>query len=159
MNNKRSFARLIVIGLLAALTPTVYSVTTAHSNYPSIVGTWETTVIPPKGSPGDPFQAMLTFFADGNLIETSDGNPTAAASGHGVWTGSGSSYWLSFVLFIFDGIGNNMGKVKTYLAINMVDLNHFTCTVSADLIDLAGKVTKKPFSSTCEGTRLEVKPP
>jgi hypothetical protein len=160
MKNKRSFTSLIMIGVLTALTTTVYSASNIHSSDPnSIVGTWETTVTPPKGSPGYPFQAMLTFFADGNLIETSDGNPTAAASGHGVWTGSGSNYWLSFILFIFDGIGNNTGKVKTYLAIKMVDPNHFTCTVSADLIDLGGKVTRKPSSSTCEGTRLEVQPP
>ncbi len=152
---KRSFTRTVVIGLLAALA-TTYSV--AQST-PSIVGTWETLVTPVPGSPGASFEAVLTFFADGNMVEVSDENPGTAAPGHGTWIGSGKTFWTTFILFVFDRNHNNTGKVKTYLSINMVDPNRFTCTVSVDLIDLKGKVTKSTDSSTCESTRLEAGQP
>jgi hypothetical protein len=157
MQNKRNFTRFIVIGLLAALTATIYSV--AQSTYPSIVGTWETTVPPSAGS-SETGYAMLTFFADGNMVEVNAfANPATSAPGRGVWIGAGSKYLLTFVIFTFDDKGKHTGKVKTYNSITMDKPNHFTCTYTADLVDLTGKVTKKVASGTCESTRLEVELP
>ncbi len=159
MQNKRMLTRFIVIGLLAALTTTVYSATTARSGYPDIVGTWE-TVVPPSAGSGDTGYAMLTFFADGNMVEVNAfANPATSAPGRGVWIGSGNKYLLTFVIFTFDDKGKHTGKVKTYNSITMDGPDHFTCTYTADLFDLAGKVTKNVASGTCESTRLEVELP
>ena len=157
MNNKRSFTRFIVIGLLAALTATVYSV--AQSTNPSIVGTWE-TVVPPSAGSGDTGYAMLTFFADGNMVEVNAfANPATSAPGRGVWIGSNNKYLLTFVIFTFDDKGKHTGKVKTYNSLTMDRPNHFTGTFTADFFDLAGKVTKNVASGSSESTRLEVELP
>jgi hypothetical protein len=155
MRNARMIVSIIVIGLLVALT-TTYS---AAQSTPSIVGTWETTVAPAGGTPSTPFQSMLTFFADGNVVEVNAGNPAVTAPGRGVWTGSGNSYLMTFNLFSFDEKGKNTGKIKSYLSISMDGPNRFTCTFTADAIDLTGKVTKKVASGTCESTRLEIGQP
>lgn len=157
MRNARIFTPIIVIGLLVALTATVSSV--AQSTTPSIVGTWETIVTPAQGNQGPPFQAMLTFFADGNVVEVNAGNPAVTAPGRGVWTGSGNAYLMTFNLFSFDEKGKHTGKIKSYLSINMAGRNRFTCTFTADSIDLTGKVTKNVASGTCESTRLEIGQP
>jgi hypothetical protein len=138
MRNARMIVS-IIIGLLTALT-TTYS---AAQSTPSIVGTWETTVAPAGGTPSTPFQSMLTFFADGNVVEVNAGNPAVTAPGRGVWTGSGNAYLMTFNLFSFDEKGKNTGKIKSYLSISMAGLNRFTCTFTADAIDLTGKVTKR----------------
>ncbi len=131
MNNKRSFTRLIVIGLLAALTATVYSV--AQSTNPSIVGTWETVIPPSAGF--ETGYAMLTFFADGNMVEVNAfANPATSAPGRGVWIGSGNKYLLTFVIFTFDDKGKHTGKVKTYNSIKMDRPDHFTCTLRRTLL-------------------------
>jgi hypothetical protein len=155
MRNTRIFTPIIVISLLVALTA-AYS---AAQSMPSIVGTWETVVTPVEGNQGPPFQAMLTFFADGNVVEVNAGNPAVTAPGRGVWTGSGNTYLMTFNLFSFDEKGKHTGKIKSYLSINMAGSNRFTCTFTADAIDLTGKVTKKVASGTCQSTRLEVGQP
>jgi hypothetical protein len=157
MRNTRIFVSIIVVGLLTALTATISSL--AQSSTPSIVGTWETTVNPAGGTPSTPFQSMLTFFADGNVVEVNAGNPAVTAPGRGVWTGSGNAYLMTFNLFSFDEKGKNTGKIKSYLSISMDGPNRFTCTFTADAIDLTGKVTKKVASGTCESTRLEIGQP
>jgi hypothetical protein len=157
MQNKRMITRFIVIGLLAILTATIYSV--AQSTYPSIVGTWETTVPPSAGS-SETGYAMLTFFADGNMVEVNAfANPATSAPGRGVWIGSNNKYLLTFVIFTFDDKGKHTGKVKTYNSIKMDRPDHFTCTFTADAFDLAGKVTKNVASGTCQSTRLEMELP
>jgi hypothetical protein len=155
MRNTRIFTPITVIGLLLALTA-AYS---AAQSTPSIVGTWETIVTPTEGNQGPPFQSMLTFFADGNVVEVNAGNPAVTAPGRGVWTGSGNTYLMTFNLFSFDEKGKHTGKIKSYLSINMAGSNRFTCTFTADAIDLTGKVTKKVASGTCQSTRLEVGQP
>jgi hypothetical protein len=157
MNNKQSFTRFIVIGLLAALTATVYS--DAQSTNSDIVGTWETVIPTSEGNPRPNFDAMLTFFADGNMVEVNTGNPATTVPGRGVWIGSGNKYLLTFVIFTFDDKGKHTGKVKTNLSIKMDNSDHFKCTYTADLIDLAGKVTKNVASGSSNSTRLEVELP
>jgi hypothetical protein len=159
MNHKQSFTRYIVIGLLVALTTTVYSATTARSGYPDIVDTWETVIPTSEGNPRPNFDAVLTFFADGNMVEVNSGDPATTVPGRGVWIGAGNKYLLTFVIFTFDDKGKHTGKVKTNLSIKMDDSDHFKCTYTADLIDLAGKVTKKAVYGICTGTRLEVELP
>jgi len=159
MHNKRSFIILIVIGLFAVLTTTAYAATNAHPAAPGIVGTWETIIPQSEGNPRPTFESLLTFFADGNMVEVNSTNPALDAPAHGVWIGSGNTYLLTFEAFTFDDHGKHTGKVKAHLSIKMDGADHFTATYTADLIDLAGKVTKKVVYGASESTRLEVELP
>ena len=159
MRNKRIFTILTVIGLLAVLTTTIYASTSAHPATPSIVGTWETTIPKSEGNPRPTFESLLTFFADGNMVEVNSSNPALDAPAHGVWIGAGNTYLLTFEAFSLDDKGKHTGKIKAHLSIKMDGPDHFTATYTADLIDLAGKVTKKVAYGTSESTRLEVELP
>src|SRR5215510_10332185 len=142
MRNKRIFTILIVLGLLAVLSTTLYGATSAYSAKPSIVGTWEVTVPTSAGNPRPTFYALLTFFDDGNFIEGNTGNPAVTTPAHGVWVSSGGSYRLTFENFTFDAQGSYTGRVKAYLTITMDSADEINISYTADLIDPAGNVTK-----------------
>ncbi len=153
MRNKRIFTILTVIGLLVALTTTVYATTSAHPATPSLVGTWKMTI--PKTATGPELtEALQTFFADGNFIETNN-NPSAGSLAHGVWIGAGNTYLNTFQVFIFDAQGKYNGKRTIHSSIKMDSADHYTAHFVTDSIDLAGKVTKNVFSGTLEATRME----
>jgi hypothetical protein len=154
MRNKRIFTTLIVIGLLAVLTTTVYATTSAHPATPSIVGTWR-MMIPKTATSPETNETMQSFFADGNYLETNN-NSQAGSTGHGVWMGSGNTYLYSFQVFTSDAQGKYSGKRIIHATIHMAGADHYTAHGSADVIDLAGKVTKNVFSADFEATRMEV---
>src|SRR4030095_11805249 len=97
MRSKRIFIMLIVLGLLGALTTTVYAATNFHPASPNLVGTWQITVPKSEGNP-ETFESLHTFFADGNWVEFNSFGETA----HGVWIGAGNTYLLTFANFAFD---------------------------------------------------------
>src|SRR5215216_3011548 len=101
MRNKRIFSLVLVIGLLIALTSTVFAASSAQQTAPNIVGTWKTTIPQSEGNPRPTFYSMLTFFADGNMVETNTSNPALFAPAHGVWMGSGNTYLLTFEAYNF----------------------------------------------------------
>ena len=155
MQNKRILTFLTGISLLIALITAANPAISVQAATPSLVGTWYVTVPKSETNP-QPAHAILTFFADGNMIEMNDFlNPATSKPGHGVWIASGNTYLLAFDLFIFDDKGKNTARVRTRLAIKMDGRDHWNATSTADLIDLAGKVTKLPPGSS-EGTRMKV---
>ncbi|MFN8491765.1 MAG: hypothetical protein U0350_29465 [Caldilineaceae bacterium] len=156
LRNKRIFTILMVIGLLAVLTTTAYATGSYHPAAPSIVGTWKTVVPHSEGNQQPTFESFLTFTADGNMIEANSTNPAQAASAHGVWIGSGSTYLVTFEAFSFDKQGNHVGKVQIHLSIKMDTPDHFKADFTLDVIGLDGKVTKKAAYGTAESTRMEV---
>ncbi|MFN8493298.1 MAG: hypothetical protein U0350_37215 [Caldilineaceae bacterium] len=153
MHNKRIFTLLIVIGLLAVLTTTAYATSNAHAATPSLVGTWRMTI--PKTATGPELtEALQTFFADGNFIETNN-NAKAGSLAHGVWIGTGNTYLNTFQVFTFDEQGKYNGKRTIHSSIKMDGADHYTAHFVTDSIDLTGKVTKNVFSGTLEATRME----
>ncbi len=159
MHNKRILTFLTGISLLAVLTTTAYTATSTHAATPTLVGTWNVTIPKSEGNP-QPGQSILTFFADGNMVEMNAfANPATSKPGHGVWIASGNTYLMSFDLFTFDDKGKNTGRVRTYLSIKMNGPDRWNATYTGDLIDLAGKVTKKVAYGTAEGTRMKVEQP
>lgn len=130
-----------------------------HNAIPAIVGTWHTTVPQAEGNPRPTFEALLTFLADGNMVEVNSMNPAMTAQARGVWTGAGDSYRLMFEAFSFNEQGQHTGKIRAYLAITMKDADHFTATYTADLIDLAGKVAKNVVYGASDSTRMKVEWP
>jgi hypothetical protein len=153
MRNKRIFTILTVIGLLAALTMTVYATTSAHPATPSLVGTWKMT-LPKTATSPELSESLQTFFADGNFIESIN-NLSIASTAHGVWIGSGNTYLNTFQTFTYDAQGKYNGKRTIHSSIKMDSADHYTAHFVTDSIDLAGKVTKNIFSGTLEATRME----
>ena len=159
MRNKRIFITLIVIALLAILTTTAYAATSAHPAVPSIVGTWETIIPQSEGNPRPTFESLLTFFADGNMVEVNSSNPAVGAAAHGVWMGSGNNYYYTFHVFTFDEQGKSNGRRIIHGSLHMDGPDHFTGHASGDVVDVKGKVTKNVFSVDTEATRMEVELP
>ncbi len=114
MRTKRIYIILIVIGLLAVLTTTVYATTNRHPATPSIVGTWKIVMPKSEGNP-DASENLQTFFADGNFVETTSllGHGKEGPD-HGVWIGgSGNTYYWTAQLFLFDEeSGDHTGTLK-----------------------------------------------
>ncbi len=159
MNNERILTFLTGISLLAVLTTTACAARNVSGATPSLVGLWNHNVLKSDGNPRAPFQAMFTFFADGNMVETSMRNPAVTGSARGLWTGSGNAYQLMFEVFTFDDQGKNTGKARIFHSIQMDGPDRFTSTYTGDLIDLAGKVTKKFAFGTTENTRMKLEQP
>jgi hypothetical protein len=157
MRNKRIFTIPIVIGLLAVLATTAFAATRNYQASPTIVGTWNMT-IPKTATSPETNETMQTFFADGNYLETNN-NIKAGSTGQGVWIGAGNTYISTFQVFTFDAQGNYNGKRIITAKIRMDGPDHYTGIGSADVVDLAGKVTKNAFSGNFEATRMEVQLP
>lgn len=155
--NKRIFTILTVIGLLAVLTTSVVRASTGfYPSSPNIVGTWKMKIIPSATSP-EGLEVMQTFFADGNYLETI--NINASTIGHGIWMGSGSTYFYTFQTFNYDENGTYIGKRVIRNTLTMDSPDHFTGHGEGDIIDLDGKVTKSAFSADIESTRMEMQLP
>src|SRR6187402_2967069 len=101
MRNKRFLIGSFVIVLLGALTTSAYAASSAQPATPNIVGTWRTIIPQSEGNPRPTFEAILTFFADGNMVEVNSSNPALFAPAHGVWIGSGNTYLMTFDAFNF----------------------------------------------------------
>src|SRR4051794_10811118 len=154
MRNKRIITILTVIGLLVVLTTSVvYASTGFYSSSPDIVGTWKLNIAPSETSP-EGLQVLQTFFADGNYLETI--NIDASTIGHGVWMGSGKTYFYTFQTFNYDAEGKANGGRIIRATLQMDSPDHFTGKAEADVFDLDGKVTKNAFSVTTEATRMEI---
>lgn len=155
MLNKRIFTVVMVIGLLLVLTTTAFAATRSNvSSSHALVGTWRMT-IPKTATSPETNETMQTYFADGNYLETNN-NSAAGSTGQGIWTGSDNNYLYTFQVFTSDKQGNYNGKRIIHGSIHMDGPDHFTGKGSADIVDLAGKVTKNVFSATFEGTRMEL---
>jgi hypothetical protein len=157
MRTKRFLIMFTVLGLLVALTTTAYAAANAQPATPSLVGTWKMT-IPTTGTSPELTEALQTYFADGNYIETNN-NPSAGSTGHGVWIGTGNTYLNTFQVFTFDEKGQYNGKRVIHASIKMDGNDHYTAKFVTDFIDTAGKVTKNVFSGGFEGARMEPEMP
>ncbi len=154
MRTKRIVTILTVFVLLAVLTTSVvYASSGFYSSSPEIVGTWNMKIAPSQTSP-EGLEVMQTFFADGNYLETI--NIDASTIGHGVWMGSGNTYFYTFQTFNYDEKGSYVGKRIIRATLKMDSPDHFTGKAEADVIDVDGKVTKDEFSVTTEATRMEI---
>ena len=121
---------------------------------PTLVGTWKMTIAASATSP-EANETMQTFFADGNYLETSN-NSKSGSTGHGAWRGSGDTYHYSFQVFTADDQGNYGGKRIIRATIQMDTPDHYTGQGTADVIDLAGNVTKNVFAAPIAGERMKI---
>jgi hypothetical protein len=124
------------------------------SNQAGIVGVWKMTIAQTATSP-EALETMQTFFADGNYLETNN-NPQAGSTGHGVWIGAGDTYHYTFQVFVSDAQGNPSGKRVIRTTIQMDSPDHYAGHGTADIIDLAGNVTKNVFAAPIAGDRMKI---
>lgn len=127
-----------------------------NSTTPNIVGTWRMTIAPSETSP-EGLEVLMTFFADGNYMETINIGPSTTA--HGVWIGSGNTYLYTFHVFTFDEQSKYAGRRIIRGKIRMDGPNHLTGMGSADIIAPDGKVAENAFSAPIEAIRMEVELP
>lgn len=155
MRTKRIYILFLVLGLLAALTTTVYATTNAHPATLSIVGVWDTKIKVENTDIGA--DALYTFSADGNFLDinsTRETNP-------GVWIGAGNTYVVTFWAFGYDGQGQYNLKAKVRVSIRMNGADQYTGQGVTNVYDLEGNEVEHPWSGPFEitGTRVEVELP
>lgn len=65
------------------------------------------------GNP-DPAETLQTFFADGNFVETTSLlGQGGEGPDHGIWMGSGDTYYWAAQLFLFDkATGAHTGRLR-----------------------------------------------
>lgn len=117
----------------------------------TLVGTWRIAVPQGEGNP-EQFQALHTFFADGNWNEVN----SLKEVNHGAWTGDGSNYQLTFEGYTFDAQGKHTGHFQVRAAVELHGSDHLTARWVQDMIDLQGKVSEKAYFGVFEGTRMVV---
>jgi hypothetical protein len=128
-----------------------------------LTGSWLTQVTPDPASGIPPFRQLITFHADGTLVEIDDGAPGPPfplTAGHGVWrrTKSGS-FTYTYVNLIYDPstfASNGEIKVRGSLLLDR-NTSHVTGQNEATAYDPGGKVI---FTGTAPltGTRIVNEP-
>ncbi len=162
MRTRQPAITVVAIALLLAVTTSTYATPMLHPAQPGIVGTWNVTMPGSDGNP-DPSENLQTFFADGNFVETTSLlGQGGEGPDHGIWMGSGDTYYWTAQLFLFDEVtGEHTGRLRVRATVKLDDANHFTGRGVADVIDLEGNETRNimgmPFDFT--GTRMELQLP
>ena len=118
-----------------------------------LVGTWNVTVPPESGG----FHAFHTFGGDGTFVETSSLlGKLAEGPAHGVWEHRRGGFVLTFEVFVFDGDGNEAGRVRVRNAIRLIGDDHFTADSVVDFIELDGTVIEGIATATYTATRMQL---
>src|SRR4051794_29860019 len=109
--------------------------TSEQQSTSNLVGTWRITLPKKDGFP-EAFEALHTFFTDGNWTESN----SVGEVNHGVWMGQGSNAMLTFEGYFFDEKRKHTGKFQVRSSINLASADHHTAQCEMDSIDLEGKV-------------------
>jgi hypothetical protein len=160
MNIKRISVRLLLVGLVAAIAASAFTIKADKDNQGRIVGTWFCDIAVEEGQP--PFRALQTFHAGGTFTETSsDLAKGLEGPAHGVWKGAGDQYQLTFQLFGFDpDTDESTGMIRVRVSLQLDGPDRLKATFGVlDLVDFDGTITelnRGPDPYTC--TRLKVMP-
>lgn len=156
MRNKRISMMLIVVGLLVALTTTVYAASSHRPTTPTIVGVWDTKI--KVAGMEESIDALYTFAEGGTFLDINSVKETNP----GVWIGSGNTYVVTFWAFGYEGEqGQYNLKAKVRLSIRMNGADQLTGQGVTDVYDLEGNLVEHPWSGPFQitGARIEVELP
>lgn len=114
---KLLLAGVVVFSLISAALPTRADAPNGQdrNDKRTLTGNWMVTVTPVTSPPGlaPAFLTLVTYFADGNLLQESSGN-TIRTTGRGNWERTGhQQFTQSFIFFRFDA-------ARTYLGTRVV---------------------------------------
>jgi hypothetical protein len=155
MRNKRMVIMLIVLGLLAALSTTVFAATHQQAAMPPIVGVWDTKIKVEDSDVGA--DALYTFAAGGTFLDINSVRETNP----GVWIGTGNTYVVTFWAFNYDEEGQYNLKAKVRASIRLTGPDQLTGQGVTDVYDLEGNLVEHPWSGPFgfTATRIEVELP
>jgi hypothetical protein len=131
----------------------------------AVVGTWLARVTPDPAPPSappnpPPFDELLTFTADGAVLETDAAFPPFAASpGHGSWVFvSRGVFDATYVKFLFDQQGQVSGTVRVRMRITLSSAGD--ALSSTDEVDFLGPAGNVLFTSTglSQASRVAAEP-
>jgi len=144
-------AALALVGLTVAVRAQQPS-----DDSPSLPGSWSVIVTPSDGTPR--FQSLVTFHADGGLIET-DTASTFVPVGHGVWSKTGDREFSTTLVQLVSnsrGVLDTTVKVRETLTVNEAG-DSYTGRFRSQVTDRTGKV-RYTGTGTQIGTRMRVEP-
>ena len=160
-------------GLLAAtLALTSGTAVRAAGNPPTLTGSWHVTVMLvdcATGAPRPPFQSLLTFGADGTLVETTNNaafKPGQRSPGHGVWRRTNGTsfhaYSDAFIQFSSPASAappapaftRGLQRISQDIDIDPANPDSFTSQATVEFFDDAGTLLMQGCA-TATGTRFE----
>jgi hypothetical protein len=124
-----------------------------------IVGTWLID-IPTSNTGLPPFRAYHTFADGGTFTEVSSLLAKLGESpAHGVWTGRGARYNLTFELFVFDPETKEpVGIIRVRVAIRLLSRDELVGDTAVDFIAPDGTVEENIDGGPLTGKRVKVRP-
>jgi len=158
--NRIPWALLAAALLSTAPVPPVAAASGAADSAQILVGTWETLVTPDAASGVPPFRQLITFHADGTLVEIDDGAPGPpfpATAGHGAWTRTRSGgFAFTYVNLVYDpATFASNGELRIH---GLVQLDHglgrFAGQIRAIGYDPAGAVIFAADPGPVTGSRI-----
>lgn len=122
-----------------------------------IVGSWLMRVSP-VGGPG--FESLQTYNDDGTMTETSSVlAQLTIGPAHGAWDGKKNDYTVTFELFVFNPLGESVGRLRVRAGIHLTGDDTLTAEGTLDLIQPDGTVIPNIGSTPFTGTRIKVVSP
>ena len=163
--------RIAALGVTLALTGLVVADASSGARAPTapgaqaaarLSGTWEVTVkrIEPPPGVAPTFRSLMTFTADGGMLETSSTGTALRGPAHGAWIRTGQRrFATSMVLFRFDVTGAFAGtqEINRTMVLSR-DRMQFRAVSLSRQLDPNGMVTVSGLRATEVGKRLQVTP-
>jgi hypothetical protein len=169
---KNAFSIAALAALLACAAPQVARAGDGREHRPSLTGTWRVTVTLRdcvSGAPRPSFHSLLTFGADGSLIETTNNagfKPGQRSPGHGIWRRAGghtfTAYSDAFIQFSSDptvappapGFTRGLQRISQTITIDRAAPDAFSSVASIQFFDDDGNLLMQGCA-TADGTRFE----
>jgi hypothetical protein len=168
MRTLRTFWTLTVIGLMALCVPlmgarpSVSSISATPAQVQALLqGSWLLTITPVPGLVTiPPFRALMTYTADGGVVETDTAAVGAvvpgysASAGHGAWTARGDEFASTVVKLVVDGNGEFAGFVRLQGAVKLNPAGDgFSGSGKVEVLNSSGAVVGSG-NATLQATRI-----
>jgi len=109
----------------------------------TLTGNWMVTVTPTPPPQAPVFLTLVTYFADGNLLQEGT-NPNIRSTGRGNWERTGhQQFTQSFIFFRFDAARNYLGTVRPTSTITLSeDGSELQGDTVAQIYDASGNLLR-----------------
>lgn len=162
MNAKKLLLTLVVTALMATMVCAQLSENSVSPKAKKLkdpMGAWTTVITPPDGPQ---FSSIMSFFADGNLVETANGgNPPALGNpGLGIWAKKGDrEFAWTFLTYDYDANLQFIDTAKVQADISLSNSgDEFSARVQVTVLSPDGSVIFSGDGGTVQGTRVKLEP-
>jgi hypothetical protein len=169
MRTARTFWTLGVVGLIAlcvplmSARPSVSSTSATPEQVQALLqGSWLLTITPEPGIVTiPPFRALMTYTADGSVVET-DTAPVGAVvsgytatAGHGAWAARGDAFASTVVKLVVNDSGEFAGFVRLQGAVKLNPTRDgYTGSGKVEVLNASGAVVASG-DATIQATRIQ----